>query len=141
MDKEVISKMTKFTWNERLQDELVWHLSAKQSLDKEQHTELWALADGNSRGLKKAQKTYYHSESREYAVDKIRQELESAIRRHRKGEFIINSDNEELAEMLGEGYIQGMVRAYTIAVDLHDPTGSPPQDLSAFRGKLLTEVN
>lgn len=133
--------MTNVSWNERIQDELVWHLSAKQALNKEQQTELWALADGNSRGLKKAQKMYYHSEREDYAVDKIRQEVQSTIEQYRGDEFIVESDDEEFAAMVGEGYVQGMVRAYTISLGLFPPDEAPPQDLSAFRNNLLTEVN
>ena len=133
--------MTNVSWNERIQDELVWHLSAKQALDKEQQTEMWALADGNSRGLKKAQKMYYHSEREDYAVDKLRQELVSSIEQYRGDEFIVESDDEDFAAMLGEGYVQGMVRAYTISLGLYPPDEAPPQDLSVFRNNLLTEVN
>ena len=141
MAKEVLSPMTNVSWNERIQDELVWHLSAKQALNKEEQTELWALADGNSRGLKQAQKAYYHTERKQDAVVKVWEELDSAVKTYRSDEFIIESDDEEFAEMVSEGYVQGMVRAYTIALGLHTPNEPPPQDLSAFGNKLLTEVN
>lgn len=133
--------MTNVSWNERMQDELVWHLSAKQAFDKEQQTEMWALADGNSRGLKKSQKMYYRSDSEDYAVDKLREKLVYAIEQYRGDEFMINSNNEDYAEMVGEGYVQGLIRAYTISLGLYRHDESPPQDLSAFRSNLLTEVN
>lgn len=143
--------MTNVSWNERIQDELVWHLSAKQALNKEEQTELWALADGNSRGLKQAQKAYYHTEreqdavvevwDEQDAVVEVWEELDSAVKTYRSDEVIIESDDEEFAEMVSEGYVQGIVRAYTIALGLHQPNEPPPQDLSAFGNKLLTEVN
>lgn len=137
--------MSKTLWNERIQSEMVYHLSAKQGLSKEDSPELWALAEGNTRGLKKAQKAFYHAQEVPEAMNTLRETVEAAIQQYEEGENIIDSNDDDLARLFTEGYVQGLLRAWIIATD--DPEQgegqqayTPPQDLSGCGYKGLTEV-
>jgi len=133
-------------WSDHIMSEMIWHLSAKQGLDKEQTPELWALAEGNSRGLKQAQKCFYNADSASSGVNTLRDTVDDALSEYEDGETIINSQDEELAKLLTEGYVQGLLRAWLLTPD--DPAAGeddqqahkPPQDLSALRYKDTTEV-
>jgi hypothetical protein len=138
--------MTSF-WNDYIMSEMVYHLSAKQGLDKERTPELWALSEGNSRGLKKAQKCFYNASDREDAINTLRDTVTDAISDYQDGEDIIKSQDSELAAMLTEGYVQGLLRAWTLATDDPDGLGEddqkahePPQDLSGLTNKELTNL-
>ena len=137
--------MTNVLWHDRIQDEMIWHLSAKQALNREESPELWALAEGNSRGLKKAQKSFYHSTEQSEAMNTLYKTVETAIRDYKNGKNIIDSQDKELAALFTEGYVQGLLRAWSIASNdsvmgdgKKDTT--PPEDLSSFGYKKLTEV-
>jgi len=133
-------------WNDYIMSEMVYHLSAKQGLDKERTPELWALSEGNSRGLKQAQKCFYNAQDKEDAMNTLRATVQDAISDYEDGDNIIQSQDDELASLLTEGYVQGLMRAWTIATN--DPeegeedqqAHEPPQDLSGLRYKDITEV-
>lgn len=133
-------------WSDHIMSEMIWHLSAKQGLDKERTPELWALAEGNSRGLKQAQKCFYNADSRATGVNTLRDTVEDALSEYSEGENIIASQDGELAELLTEGYVQGLLRAWILTPDDPDEgedsqqAHEPPQDLSALRYKDSTEV-
>lgn len=133
-------------WSDYIMSEMIWHLSAKQGLDKEETPELWALAEGNSRGLKQAQKCFYNADSRGAGINTLRDTIHDALSDYDAGEHIIESQDEDLAELLTEGYVQGLVRAWLLTPD-DSETGedtqqahTPPQDLSTLRYKDTTEV-
>jgi len=133
-------------WNDYIMSEMVYHLSAKQGLDKEQTPELWALSEGNSRGLKQAQKCFYNADDKEDAMNTLRGTVSDAISDYQEGENIIQSKDDDLAELLTEGYIQGLLRAWTISTNDPDESSegqqahTPPQDLSGLRYKDITQV-
>lgn len=133
--------MTRYSWNKRIEDEAIWHTSAKQALDRETQAELWALANGNIRGLKKVRKMYYNTGAKKEKVTQVTVKVIDTVKKYNSGEEIIHSESKDIADTIEQGYVQGLIRAYIIIRNNISHNESPPQDLSVFRNNVLTEVN
>lgn len=108
-----------YDYEERINREMVFHLSVKEGLSETTDPELWARAAGAARGLLKAKGCFSglrSKDSPQEGIDRLEEEIEDHIEQYKTGdEPIILAPDDTIEEEMSKGFLWGLKRAWDLS--------------------------